>query len=243
MNAVVNGAGAGDGGQKPFSLTHLNVTGAVSIEGGSNLSYVATNLTVGSGVEDITPILSTEIPSSSMGGTSAVAGTGGILMTLNFGIPACLTVITSALLAGTHTTKKHLKLTEPMIRSLATLVYIGKHDAHKIVHAQLMQHGNNNCQREIGKRLGPELGNRYMLGWEFQFLVPISGTHIRSGILIPFTIPKISVGFSFSNSAVEKSRNQNFNPKIWNSEKKNCRNSVHLISLNCDRSASRPCNV
>ncbi len=33
-----------------------------------------------------------------------------------------------------------------------------------------------------------------VLGWEFRFLVPISGTPIRSGIPIPFLIPKIPVG-------------------------------------------------
>jgi hypothetical protein len=140
-------------------LTLLTVKGAVGIKGGPNLSYVATNLTIGSGVGDNTTTLSSDIPSSSMGGTSAVAGTGRILLTLNFGIPAHLT---SALLAGTHTTTKHLKHTEPVIKSLATLVCIGKHDAHKIVRAQLMQHGKDNNQKEIGKRLGPELGYRYM---------------------------------------------------------------------------------
>ena len=36
-----------------------------------------------------------------------------------------------------------------------------------------------------------------MLGWEFRFLVPISGTPIGSGIPIPFSIPKISVGIFF----------------------------------------------
>ncbi len=35
------------------------------------------------------------------------------------------------------------------------------------------------------------------LGWEFQFLVPISGTPMVSGIPIPFLIPKIPVGFFF----------------------------------------------
>jgi hypothetical protein len=57
------------------------------------------------------------------------------------------------------------------------------------------------------------------LGWEFQFLVPISGTPSGSGILILFLIPKILVGIFFMNSAVEKSRNRNFISKIWNSEK------------------------
>jgi hypothetical protein len=37
----------------------------------------------------------------------------------------------------------------------------------------------------------------WMLGWEFQFLVPISGTPIGGGIPIPFTIPKILVGIIF----------------------------------------------
>jgi hypothetical protein len=132
LNAVVSGAGAKDGGQKPISLTLLTITGAVGIEGGPNLSYVATNLTIGSGVGDNTSILSLEIPSSSMGGTSAVAGTGGIHLTSNFGIPACSTGGTSALLAGTHTIKKHLKLIEPVIKNLATSVCIGKQIAYKI---------------------------------------------------------------------------------------------------------------
>jgi hypothetical protein len=35
------------------------------------------------------------------------------------------------------------------------------------------------------------------LGWEFLFLVPISRTPIGGGIPIPFTIPKIPVGFFF----------------------------------------------
>jgi hypothetical protein len=124
-------------------LTLPTVTGAVGIKGGPNLAYVATNLTIGSGVGDNICTLSLKIPSSSMNGTSAVAGTGGILLTLNFGIPTRSTGGTSALQAVTHTTKKHLKLTEPVIKSLATLGCIGKHDAHKIVHALLMQHGNN----------------------------------------------------------------------------------------------------
>jgi hypothetical protein len=68
------------------------------------------------------------------------------------------------------------------------------------------------------------------LGWEFQFLVPISGTPIRSGVPIPFLIPKIPVGKFFSNSAVEKLRNWNFDSEIWNSKKNKRRNSMHLIS-------------
>jgi hypothetical protein len=35
------------------------------------------------------------------------------------------------------------------------------------------------------------------LGWGFQFLVPIFGTPIVSGIPIPFLIPKIPVGIIF----------------------------------------------
>jgi hypothetical protein len=131
------------GSQKPVSLTLLTFTGAVGIKGGPSLAYFATNLTIGSGVGDNTSILSSEIPSSSMGSTSAVAGTGGKILTSNLGTPAHSTGGTSALQAGTHTTKKHLKLTEPVIKSLATLVCIGKRNAHKIVHAQLMQHGND----------------------------------------------------------------------------------------------------
>jgi hypothetical protein len=162
LNAVVSDVSANDGGQKPINLTLLTFTGAIGVEGGPNLSYVATNLTIGSGVGDNTSTLSSEIPSSSMGGTSAVAGTRGILLTSNFGIPAHLTGGTSALLVGTHTIKKHLKLTEPVIKSLATLVCIGKHHAHKLVQIQLMQHGNNTRQKKNCKRLGPELGYRYM---------------------------------------------------------------------------------
>jgi hypothetical protein len=138
------------GSQKPVSLTLLTVTGAVGIEGGPSLAYVATILTIGSGVGDNNSTLSSEIPSSFMGSTSAIAGTRCILLTLNFGIPAHLTGSTSALQAGTHTTKKHLKLTEPVIKSLANFVCIGKHNAHKIVHAQLMQHGND-AHHQMGR--------------------------------------------------------------------------------------------
>jgi hypothetical protein len=60
-----------------------------------------------------------------------------------------------------------------------------------------------------------------IIGREFQFLVPISGTPIGSKILIPFLIPKILVGIFFSNSAVEKLRNWNSDSKIWNYEKIN----------------------
>jgi len=81
------------------------------------------NLTIGSGVGDNTFTFSLEIPSSSVGGTSAVAGTGGITLTCL--LPAGSTGSTSAVQANTHTTKKRLKLTEPVIRSLVTLVCLG----------------------------------------------------------------------------------------------------------------------
>jgi hypothetical protein len=57
------------------------------------------------------------------------------------------------------------------------------------------------------------------LDWEFRFLVPASGTLIRSGIPISFLIPKIPVGIFLLNSAVEKSTNWNSDSKIWNSPK------------------------
>jgi hypothetical protein len=68
------------------------------------------------------------------------------------------------------------------------------------------------------------------LGWEFQFLVPISGTPIGSRILLPFLIPKILVGKFFSNSAVEKLRNRISDSEIQNSKKNKRRKSIHLIS-------------
>ncbi len=68
----------------------------------------------------------------------------------------------------------------------------------------------------------------YCLGWEFQFLVPISGTPIGSRILIPFLIPDIPVRI-FLNSAVEKSSNRNSDFEIRNSKILLRRNSVHLI--------------
>jgi hypothetical protein len=46
-------------------------------------------------------------------------------------------------------------------------------------------------------RLGEVVEQGSGLGWEFQFLVPISGTPIGSRILIPFLIPKIPVGNFF----------------------------------------------
>jgi hypothetical protein len=79
---------AASGSQKPVSLTLLTVTGAVGVKGGPSLAYVATNLTIGSNVGDNTFILSSEIPSSSMGSNSAMSGTGGILLTSNFDMPA-----------------------------------------------------------------------------------------------------------------------------------------------------------
>ncbi len=49
------------------------------------------------------------------------------------------------------------------------------------------------------------------LGWEFQFLVPISGTPIVSRIPILFLIPKIPVGFIFEIPMSGESEN-------WNSD-------------------------
>ncbi len=48
------------------------------------------------------------------------------------------------------------------------------------------------------------------LGWDFQFLVPISGTPIGSGILILFLIPEITAGFFFEIPIAGKSENYNF---------------------------------
>jgi hypothetical protein len=57
-----------------------------------------------------------------------------------------------------------------------------------------------------------------LLGWEFPFLVLISGTPIESRILIPFLIPETLVGF-FLNSTVEKMKKCNSDSKIWNFKK------------------------
>ncbi len=48
-------------------------------------------------------------------------------------------------------------------------------------------------------------------GWEFQFLVPISGTPIVSRIPITFLIPKIPVDFFFEVPMSGESEN-------WNSD-------------------------
>jgi hypothetical protein len=61
---------------------------------------------------------------------------------------------------------------------------------------------------------GPTKGARdwvWWLGWEFRVLVPISGTPIGCGIPIPFTIPKILVGFCFEIPISGESEN-------WNSD-------------------------
>jgi hypothetical protein len=60
-------------------------------------------------------------------------------------------------------------------------------------------------------------GGAMDLGWEFQFLVPISGTPIGSGIQILFLILDIPVDF-FLISAVEKSSNWNSDSEIRNSK-------------------------
>jgi hypothetical protein len=46
-----------------------------------------------------------------------------------------------------------------------------------------------------GKEIGGAVGFFCSLGWEFQFLVLISGIPIRSTIPILFQIPNILVGF------------------------------------------------
>ncbi len=60
--------------------------------------------------------------------------------------------------------KTNLKLTESVsvIRSLATLVCLGKLKTQNLIDAQLMQHDNNNGHKEISKRIGPDLGYRYV---------------------------------------------------------------------------------
>jgi hypothetical protein len=63
---------------------------------------------------------------------------------------------------------------------------------------------HNKCCRAWGVSLQKDKSSRALkgfptkLGWEFQFLVPISGTPIERGIPLPFLIPKITVGFIFS---------------------------------------------
>ncbi len=81
-----------------------------------------------------------------------------------------------------------------------------------------------------------------VLGWEFQFLVPISGTPIGSGISIPFSIPKIPVGFFFQ---IPLLKNQEIGipiPKFGNPKKINVGfNAPHVACcINRDRSAGRP---
>ncbi len=58
-----------------------------------------------------------------------------------------------------------------------------------------------------------------ILGWEFQFLVPISGTPIVRGIPIPLSILKIPFGKYFLNSAFWRVRKSEFrlqNSEFWN---------------------------
>ncbi len=50
-----------------------------------------------------------------------------------------------------------------------------------------------------------------LLGWEFQFLVPIFGTTIVSRIPIPFSIPKILVGYFLEILMSGESENWNSN--------------------------------
>ncbi len=46
----------------------------------------------------------------------------------------------------------------------------------------------------VGELIRAMTTTRPDLGWEFQFLIPISGTPTGSGIPDPFPIPKIPVG-------------------------------------------------
>jgi hypothetical protein len=76
--------------------------------------------------------------------------------------------------------------------------------------------GNNHQHRSMGSDVWQwsnintaKNGARGQLGWEFRFLVPISGTPIVSGIPIPFSIPKIPVGFFFEIPVSGESENQN----------------------------------
>ncbi len=54
----------------------------------------------------------------------------------------------------------------------------------------------------------------HLLGWEFQFLAPISGTPIGNRISIPFLILDIPVGFFFETPMSGKSES-------WNSDLQN----------------------
>jgi hypothetical protein len=55
------------------------------------------------------------------------------------------------------------------------------------------------------------LSSAIKLGWEFQFLVLISGTPIISKTPIPCSIPKIPVGFFFEILMSGESENRNSN--------------------------------
>jgi hypothetical protein len=59
--------------------------------------------------------------------------------------------------------------------------------------------GSQGGLSEEGSITRSDLEKEYQaqLGWEFQFLNPISGTPIGSGIPIPFWIAEIRVGFFF----------------------------------------------
>jgi hypothetical protein len=59
------------------------------------------------------------------------------------------------------------------------------------------------------------------LGWEFRFLVPISGTPIKNGILILFLIPTILVGFFFPIPLLKNQEIGILIPKIGIPKKKN----------------------
>ncbi len=57
----------------------------------------------------------------------------------------------------------------------------------------------------------------WQLGWEFQFLVPISGIPIVSGILIPCSIPKFPVIFFLKFQFLESQKIGILICNIWNS--------------------------
>ncbi len=76
-----------------------------------------------------------------------------------------------------------------------------------------MEHSENFPKQTFVDEEGvhKEFSTAVTLCWEFQFLVPISGTPIGGGILILFTIPKIPVGFFFEIPISGE-------PESWNSD-------------------------
>jgi hypothetical protein len=72
-------------------------------------------------------------------------------------------------------------------------------------------------------------GTLGVLEWEFQFLVPISGTPIGSGILILFSVPNILVGFFFRMWLLKSHQIEIPVPKFRIPEFCSHRNSVYLM--------------